>query len=266
MPRAMPKGGGNQSRTHPVDRARGQTALVSVTPATPGERCAGPMVVMVETQASGQSPAIPLQETPSDTPGLDATVILGKGLPELFHHSVQLAVDLGGRQLLVDGAYHARRSWVATPALRQAQEGTLGHSGEQVGHEVGAAALPAGPSEHRGDGVLQPLVGIGGYQLHPAEAPSGQRPQEGQPKEAGPENSPSLLPNESARPASSRESRRRQTWYLSWPTLVRGRSGGSAWPGGLRFGWRGYSEHRILLVARLPLHCTASRQFRYLRC
>ena len=40
---------------------------------------------------------------------------LGKGLPELFHHSVQLAVDLGGRQLLVDGADHARRSWVATP-------------------------------------------------------------------------------------------------------------------------------------------------------
>ena len=76
----MPKGGGNQSRTHPVDRARGQTALVSVTPATPGERCAGPMVVMVETQASGQSPAIPLQETPSDTPGLDATVILGANL------------------------------------------------------------------------------------------------------------------------------------------------------------------------------------------
>ncbi len=62
--------------------------------------------------------------------------------------------------------------------------GTLGHSGEQVGHEVGAAALPAGPSEHRGDGVLQPLVSIGGYQLHPAEAPSGQRPQEGQPEGA----------------------------------------------------------------------------------
>ena len=40
---------------------------------------------------------------------------LGKELPELFHHSLQLAVDLGGRQLLVDGADHARRSWVATP-------------------------------------------------------------------------------------------------------------------------------------------------------
>ena len=49
---------------------------------------------------------------------------------------------------------------------------------------MGAAALPAGPSEHRGDGVLQPLVSIGGYQLHPAEAPSGQRPQEGQPERA----------------------------------------------------------------------------------
>ena len=35
---------------------------------------------------------------------------------------------------------------------------------------MGAAALPAGPSEHRGDGVLQPLVSIGGYQLHPGGA------------------------------------------------------------------------------------------------
>ena len=33
----------------------------------------------------------------------------------MFHHSIQLAVDLCGRQLLVDGAHHARRSWVATP-------------------------------------------------------------------------------------------------------------------------------------------------------
>ena len=148
-----------------------------------------------------------------------------------------------------------------------ARLGTLGYSGEQVGHEVGAAALPAGNGEHRGDGVLQPLVSIGGHQFHPAEPPGGERAQEGQPKEAGPENSPPLLPNESARPSSSREeSRRGQTWYLPWPTFVRGWRGGSAWPGGLRFGRRGYSEHRILLVARLPLHCTASRQFRYLRC
>ena len=69
-------------------------------------------------------------------------------------------------------------------------------------------ALPVGSSEHRGDGVLQPpcfrsgqaLEGIGGYQFHPAETQGGQRPQEGQPKEDGPENSPPLLPNESAEP------------------------------------------------------------------
>ena len=104
---------------------------------------------------------------------------LGKGLPELFHHSVQLAVDLGGRQLLVDGAYHARRSWVATPGWAR-----LGTRVSRLAHEVGAAALPAGSSKDCGDGVLQPLVGIGGYQFHPAEAPSGQRPQEGQPERA----------------------------------------------------------------------------------
>ena len=91
------------------------------------------------------------------------------------------------------------------------------------------------------------------------------QPQVGQPKGAGPENSPPLLPNESTRPASSREeSRRRQTLYLPWPTFVRGRRGGSAWPGGLRFGRRGYSEHRMLLVEGLPLHCTAPRQLRIL--
>ena len=158
------------------------------------------------------------------------------------------------------------RTMVVTPALRQAQEDALGHSGEQVGYEVGAAALPTRPSEHRGDDVLQSLVSIGGSQFHPAESSSLQRAQEGQPKGAGPENSPPLLPDESARPASSRECRRRQALNLPSPTFVLGRRGGSAWPGGLRFGRRGYSEHRILLVARLPLHCTASRQFRYLRC
>ena len=62
----------------------------------------------------------------------------------------------------------------------------------------------------------------------------------------------------------SRKSRRRQALNLLWPTFVRGRRSGSAWPGGLRFGRRGYSEHRMLLVTRLPLHCTASRQLRIL--
>ena len=83
-------------------------------------------------------------------------------------------------------------------------------------------------------------------------------------KEAGPENAPPLLPNESARPALSRESRRRQALNLPWPTFVRGRRGGSAWPGGLRFGRRGYSEHRMPLVAGLSLHCAVPRQLRIL--
>ena len=60
----------------------------------------------------------------------------------------------------------------------------------------------------------------------------------------------------------SRESRRRQTLNLPWPTFVRGWSSGSAWPGSLRFGRCGYSEHRMLLVAGLPLYCTVPRQLR----
>ena len=64
--------------------------------------------------------------------------------------------------------------------------------------------------------------------------------------------------------APSRESRRRQALNLPWPTFVRDRRSGSAWPGGLRFWRRGYSEHRMLLVAGLPLYCTAPRQLRIL--
>ncbi len=88
--------------------------------------------------------------------------------------------------------------------------------------------------------------------------------EERQPKGAGSENSPPLLPSESVRPSSSRESRHRPALNLPWPTFVRGRRGGSAWPGGLRFGRCGYPEHRMLLVAGLPLHCTAPRQLRIL--
>ena len=42
---------------------------------------------------------------------------------------------------------------------------------EQVGHEVGAAALPWGPGEDRGGGVLQPPMDIGGHQIRLALAP-----------------------------------------------------------------------------------------------
>ena len=61
------------------------------------------------------------------------------------------------------------RTMVVTPALRQSQEGAPGHSGEQVGHAVGAAAFPVGSSKHHGDGVPA-LVSIGGYQFNPTGA------------------------------------------------------------------------------------------------
>ena len=91
---------------------------------------------------------------------------------ELSHHPVRLSVDFLGGELLVDGAHHGSH-----PGL-----GPFGYSGQQVGHEVGAAALPTGPDKHCGDGVLQTLVSIGDDQFHAAEAPSVQRPQEGQPE------------------------------------------------------------------------------------
>ena len=58
--------------------------------------------------------------------------------------------------------------------------------------------------------------------------------------------------------------RRCQALNLPLPTLVRGRKDGSVWTGGLRFGWRGYSEHRMLLVVGLCLHCTAPRHLHIL--
>ena len=72
-----------------------------------------------------------------------------------------LAVDIFWRGLLMDRPDHRRH-----PRLGPARD-----LGEQVRHEVGAAALPRGPSEDGGDGVLQALVRIGGHQLHPIQAP-----------------------------------------------------------------------------------------------
>ena len=149
---------------------------------------------------------------------------------------------------------------VVTPAFRQAQEGALGHSGEQVGHEVGAASVASwiqrtsrrwrssAPGELEVDSStpLRPRV------VNDLRKASQKRMAQ------------KTLHHFSQMKAPSRESRRRQALNLLLPTFVRGRRGGSAWPGGLRFGRRGYSEHRMLLVTRLPLYCTAPRQLRIL--
>ena len=49
--------------------------------------------------------------------------------------------------------------------------GRAGDPSEQVGHEVGAAPLPAGSAEDCGDGASESLMSVRYHQLHPAEVP-----------------------------------------------------------------------------------------------
>ena len=75
---------------------------------------------------------------------------LGEVFLELDHYPVRLGVDLLRRELLVDGAHNGGDAGL----------GSFGYPGQQVAHEVGAAPLPTGSGECRGDGVLQTLVSI----------------------------------------------------------------------------------------------------------
>ena len=74
----------------------------------------------------------------------------------------RMYADVG---LLVDSAHHGGYPWLGAP----------GDPSEQVGHEVGAAPLPAGSAEDCGDGASESLMSVRYHQLHPAEAPGGQR-------------------------------------------------------------------------------------------
>src|SRR5206468_139746 len=56
--------------------------------------------------------------------------------------------------------------------------------GQNVAHEVHAAALPAGPDERGGDGGLQTEVVIADDELHAGQAASPQTLQEGAPEGA----------------------------------------------------------------------------------
>ena len=84
---------------------------------------------------------------------------------ELRGHPVELGVYLIGGGLLVDGADHGGHPGLGAP----------GDPSEQVGHEVGAAPLPAGSAEECGDGAAESLMSVRYHQLHPTEAPGGQR-------------------------------------------------------------------------------------------
>ena len=120
-----------------------------------------------------------------------------------------------------------------------ARLGTLGHSGEQVGHEVGAAALPTGSSEHRGDGVLQPPCFRRGSPWWASEvtsstplSPRAVNDLRKAIQRSWPRNSPPLLPNESAEPGEPPS----PGLEFTLADLRAGPESGSAWPGGLRFG------------------------------
>ena len=82
---------------------------------------------------------------------------LGEVFPELSYPPSPPGREPPPVRAGVDGAHHGGYSGV----------GPLGHSGQQVGHEVGSAALPTRTGKHRGDGLLQPVVGIGDDQLTP---------------------------------------------------------------------------------------------------
>ena len=70
------RGIGARGRTHPTDRARGQTVAMPAAVAAPWQSCPDHPLVGMETAAPGPSHAMPLPETPSDTCSSSATVIL----------------------------------------------------------------------------------------------------------------------------------------------------------------------------------------------
>ena len=71
---------------------------------------------------------------------------LGKELPELFHHSVQLAVDLGGRQLLLGAPCFWGRFPVPKTIIPEAQEHLVTHSTRRHTHLFGGLGLRAYPN------------------------------------------------------------------------------------------------------------------------
>ena len=75
---AMVKGGYVPGRTHPTDRARGQTTAMPAPVATPWQSCPDHPLVGMETAAPGPGHAMSLPETPSETFITSATVVLGR--------------------------------------------------------------------------------------------------------------------------------------------------------------------------------------------
>ena len=80
---------------------------------------------------------------------------LGRG-----HDLGVLSADGGGVGLLEDGPHQG-----GDRRLRGLRD-----TGKQVAMVMGSAALPCRAGQHRGDRVAQPLVAVGGDQLHAGQA------------------------------------------------------------------------------------------------
>ena len=98
----------------------------------------------------------------------------GKARLELLGDAGVLLVHRLGVGLGENRAHHRRDE-----ALRR-----LGDAGQEVAHEVGAAALPTGPRQRRGDRVDEAGVGIAREQADARQAASDKRAQEGEPGSA----------------------------------------------------------------------------------
>ena len=79
--------------------------------------------------------------------------------------------------------------------------GASWHAGEDVSEELDPAALPAGTGHDRGDGPLEPGVGVGADQLPPGEPSCLKRAQERRPKAPSSE-SPTSRPSTSRPPSA----------------------------------------------------------------
>ena len=93
---------------------------------------------------------------------------------QLVDDPVELRVHLGGIGLGEDRAHEGRDDRL----------GGLRDPGEQVAHGMRATPLPGGAVEDRGDGVLQPLVGVGDDERDPGQPACDETAQERRP--AGP--------------------------------------------------------------------------------
>ena len=74
----MVKRGYVPGRTHPADRARGETVALPAAVAAPWQSCPDHPLVRMETAAPGPGHAMSLSETPSETFITSATVVLGE--------------------------------------------------------------------------------------------------------------------------------------------------------------------------------------------